>query len=174
MTDHVGVGKIKDDKLVTKVNTIQDRFGDPGGRHLGVGGKLFGFEGGNKKEFFSLAFGLATAIEKVGDMGVFFGFGDVELADLVLTEDVRESISDWWRGKSDFDGQSNFVGSHGNHGKFLGVAETFEAVESGQTQSFGNLTGAVFAKVGDNDGIVVLETYGWEFTFNDMSGGLSQ
>ncbi len=158
MTNHVSVGEVEDDELVSQLDAVKDGFGDSGGAHLWMGGELIGFEGRDKVKFLSRAFGFAAAVEEIGDVGVFFRFGDVDLGDLVVGENIGEGvIYRRWR-KCNGHRKGFFVRGHSNSHEIFRVIGAFEFVEGGEAEGFGDLASSVFTEVGDDDGVVVFES----------------
>ena len=62
----------------------------------------------------------AASIEKVGDVGIFFGFGDMGLVDVKTAEVVGESVSGMLWGEGDESGDGTVILSHGDDFEVFG------------------------------------------------------
>ena len=81
VADHVGVGVVRDDEVIpTRLDRLDQRVRDPWRAHLGlqvVGGHL---RRRDQRAVLIWKIHLATAVEEIGHVGVFLGFGDPQLA----------------------------------------------------------------------------------------------
>ena len=102
VSDHVGVGKVDDDDVEGGVvDGLDDGVGDAGSGHLGgevVGGDLLRSD---EDAVFSGEGFFDAAVEEVGDVGVFFGLGDAEVAEIGVGHDVGEEVIHALRGDDD-------------------------------------------------------------------------
>src|SRR5258705_13940915 len=93
VTYHVGVGEVDDDDVEGGVGDgFDDGVGYTGGGHLGgevVGGDLLR---GDESAVFAGEGFLDAAIEEVGDVGVLFGLGYAEVAEIGLRHEIGEEI----------------------------------------------------------------------------------
>ena len=100
MADHVRVGVIHDDGVeLALLDGVHHRFGDSCGGHFRlqiVGGH---FRRRNQDAFFSGEWFFHAAIEKIGYVRVFFGFGAAQILVIQLGEDLRENLLEFFRGK---------------------------------------------------------------------------
>ncbi len=120
-----------------------DGVGDAGGGHFGgevVGGDLLG---GDEGAVFAGEGLLDAAVEEVGDVGVFLGLGDAEVAEVGLGHEVGEEVVHGLGG--DDDGEPVFL-------VVLGHAEVVEVAGAGGTGYFGLELGGVGEVVGVADG----------------------
>ncbi len=93
VADHVGVGEVDDDDVEGGVGEgLDDDVGDALGGHLRgevVGGDFLGLD---ELALFAGEGLFDAAVEKVGDVGVLFGLGDAEVAEVVDSHDVGEEV----------------------------------------------------------------------------------
>ena len=128
----------------------------PCGGHFGlqiVGGD---FRRGHEDAFFAAKGLFHAAIEKISDVRVFFGLRDAQIAQVLLGENLRENVLEFFRRKKDSAARKSFcrTGSWRRRRDFS-AARDRRTCRSRLGNGAGHLARAVGAKIEKNDGIVV-------------------
>ena len=156
MSYHVRACIIQKNEIVfSRLYGLYGFVGGFGGAHFRDFIEVSDRRGGHEHALFAGPRLFGATIEEVGDMRVFFGFGDAELDFPVFTEHFSERVGYLFGGESDVNGEVSFVLGHGNEVdiEFFGSRES---VEIGKGERFGDFARAIFAVVEENDGIAVL------------------
>lgn len=130
---------------------------DFGGGHLGlevVGGDVFW--GGDDEAFFSGVFFFDAAVEEVGDVGVFLGFGDAHLFHAGGGDGLAEGHFEGLRGEDGIAGVGFIVLGEGEEVDVWDWA-ALEALEVFFQKCVGELAGAVCAEVEEEDDIAIAD-----------------
>lgn len=103
MADHVGVCVIQNKKVILARGEFFDHeIGDAFGAHFGlqiVGGD---FWRGDHLAVFARIRGFDAAVEEVGNVRIFFRFGEAELRHAALAEDLGKDVVHALRRKNNF------------------------------------------------------------------------
>src|SRR5271168_712770 len=158
MADHVGVGVVHDDGVeLAFFDGFHDRIGDALRGHFGlevVGGY---FWRGDENAFFAAEGFFDAAVEEIGYVGVFFGFGATEVFVLHVRENLGEDLFKFFGGEHVLEPGPVFVVlGHGDVEKIFGAIGAGEFVEVRSGQRVGHLAGAVGAEVEEDDGVVIV------------------
>ena len=124
---HIGVGEVHDNYVEGSVfNCLHYGVGDTGGAHLGfqIVGRDFGR--GHEQAFFAGERLFDASVEEVGDVGIFFGFGHAQVAEIHLAHHIGENVVH--RLRRDDDGQAELfvIASHANVVQILGYAVAWD------------------------------------------------
>ncbi len=94
MADHVGVGIVRHDQVIARLDGADEMIGDLLGRHLGL--KIIGRNLGRRGHIAILArLGrFLAAVEEEGDVGIFLGFGKVELGHTLFGHPFAQRVDD--------------------------------------------------------------------------------
>ena len=78
MPDHVAIREIRENKIIFR-EPLQNFFGDLADRHLRRRIKLWCFGRRYENPLFAFVRSFFSAVKKISNMGVFFGFRDMKL-----------------------------------------------------------------------------------------------
>ena len=135
---------------------MNHRVGHAGCGHLRfqiVGGN---FRGGNHDAFFSIEWFLHAAIEKISDVRIFFSLRDAHVLELLLGENIRQNVIEFFRGDQVTQPWPGLVVlRHGHKREILGPRRIVNFLEAGFHQSPRHFPAAIRAKIEKNHRIVV-------------------
>ena len=156
MAHHVGVGEIHHHGVeVALLDGFHDRIGNSRGAHLRF--QVIGWDFGRRNQnAFLAAEGLFNApVEKIGDVGVFFGFGAAQIFQILLGEDLRQDVRDFFG--RDYVAQPRpglVVLRHGHVEKIFRALGIGKFLEAGLGDGSRHLAGAVGAEIEEDYGVI--------------------
>ena len=155
---HVAVGKVENDHIVLAAfNALYAFLGHQRGAHLGLQVISGHLGAGDHAAVFARVRGFHTAVEKEGDMGVFFGFGNAKLRFAVFAQILAQHIGKLYRGISHLHiGHGGIILCHAHIMHREAAKAALEACESIICENAGHLAGTVRAEVHKDHGIALL------------------
>ncbi len=151
MSDHVGIGEIGDNHVVA-VEIFQNFSSNIRSPHLGGFVKMGNVKRGYKNSFLSGKGLLLAAVEKVSDMSVLLGLGNVKMPQARCAQNPGKGPIYFQQWKSSIRGQVLLVFSHGNEEKIFYFLAG-EVVKGLVAKGVGKLPHGVLAKVRKNERI---------------------
>jgi len=156
VADHVGGGEVVHEEFVLAgFDAVAEFVGDALGGHFGVEVVGGDFGGGDEVAVFVWKLFLDAAVEEEGDVGVFFGFGDVALVNLLCGEVFGEDVTHVLGLEGDGEGVGGVVGGHCCEGDVFGVGEGGFGAAVDRAEELGYFADAVGAVVEEEECIVV-------------------
>jgi len=158
MPHHIQVGQVDHGKAVPLWEFGQEGVGHLPGAHLGllvIGGHLTG--GRDEPAHLTGERFLPAAVQKVGDMGVFLGFGQPQLGASGPGINLAQHIGDGHRREGHRQGKGSLVRGHGGEtreARSRGPRETIETVHGERPD---DLSGPVGPEIEKKDRIAVAQ-----------------
>ena len=159
VADHVGGSEVVHEEfVVVRGDAGAELGGYAGGAHFGVEvvGGYFG--GGDHVAVFAGELFFDAPVEEEGYVGVFFGFGDVALFDVFLSEVFGEDVAHVLGTESYGEGVVGFVLGHCRYIDVFRVGEVWSWGAVNVTEKLGYFADTVRAIVEEEEGVVLLDS----------------